>query len=242
MSVSKVYCVCMNYWRHVSYILNAAGDSLSITSSSYRNSSNVVGTTLLPTSKLAEFSCISSGSPPTNITWLRNGQRVNEEHGFHTGVRVLDRYSYIFNNTLSVYNVTGAVGRNIYTCIIKKIKSEHSILSTQVYTLRIYISYSCNIIIIILISCCTESVLITSSPVTFHGERLVLTCRVKYLPGVYRATTLLHWTVPVNESITIGEQYSCTDYIERKLEFDYLTSSHDGRYECQITNTSMIVS
>ena len=65
----------------------------------------------------------------------------------------------------------------------------------------------------------------------------MLTCRVKHPPGAYRATTLLHWTGPVNESITIGEQYSYTDYIERKLEFDYLTSSHDGRYECQITTT-----
>ena len=135
MSVSKV---CMNYWRHVSYILNAAGDSLSITSSSYRNSSNVVGTTLLPTSKLAEFSCISSGSPPTNITWLRNGQRVNEEHGFHTGVRVLDRYSYIFNNTLSVYNVTGAVGRNIYTCIIKNQVGTFNFVNTGIHFENIY--------------------------------------------------------------------------------------------------------
>ena len=141
----------MNYCRHVSYTPNAGGDSLAITSSSYRNSSSVVDTTSLPTLKLAEFSCVSSGSPPTNITWLRNGQRINKEHGFHTGVRVINRYSYIFNNTLSVYNVTGAVGRNIYTCIIKNqvgtATEVFNFVNTGIdntYTFRKLVTCSCN--------------------------------------------------------------------------------------------------
>ena len=54
------------------------------------------------------------------MTWVKNGQRVNAEHGYNAGVMVSRRdYLMEFVNTLSIYNVTGVVGNNTYTCILE---------------------------------------------------------------------------------------------------------------------------
>lgn len=68
---------------------------------------------------MVEFICISDNSPPTNVTWLRNGKKVDSLRGYDMNVAVRNRRTYQFANSLTVTEVAGIMGNITYTCIVQ---------------------------------------------------------------------------------------------------------------------------
>ena len=62
------------------------------------------------------FSCVTQGSPPTQVTWERDGVEIYWNNTFYQfGQAVVDRATSVYNNTLTVKSITeDVVGE--YSC------------------------------------------------------------------------------------------------------------------------------
>ena len=69
---------------------------------------------------LGTIECLTQNSPPTSVTWLRDGIPVEVDGvGLEMIQTVVERQSYSrYNNTLLVRNVAQLVGNHTYNCTV----------------------------------------------------------------------------------------------------------------------------
>ena len=90
----------------------------SVYSSRYSDLSNTYGNVL------GSLECLTQYSPPTNVTWLRDGVRVHLDGERYEMIQsVIERQWYRdtlseYNNTLLIRDATDLVGVHTYTCTI----------------------------------------------------------------------------------------------------------------------------
>lgn len=73
----------------------------------------------ISSSALAIVRCITHTSPPTSVTWKRNGVAIDVDGGkYETMQIVTDRKHSHYDNTLIVNDLTEILGNPTYTCII----------------------------------------------------------------------------------------------------------------------------
>jgi len=91
--------------------------------------SNQLTTNIDPNSSLAlaEVTCNTKISPPTDVTWLRDGKKLNIDGTlYQTAVHVADRINYLYNTTLVI--------RDAYTCEIPDASGTITEYSIAVYS------------------------------------------------------------------------------------------------------------
>ena len=70
---------------------------------------------------LGTVECLTQNSPPTNVTWLRDGVAVVVDgEGYEMIQIVTERWSYFsgYNNTLIIRNAADLAGDHSYCCSI----------------------------------------------------------------------------------------------------------------------------
>ena len=69
---------------------------------------------------LGTIECLTQNSPPTNVTWLRDGVEVEVDgEGYEMIQSVIERQSYSrYNNTLIIRNAADLAGYHHYCCSI----------------------------------------------------------------------------------------------------------------------------
>ena len=66
------------------------------------------------------LTCISTGGPPTIVTWKMNGLLVNASAPYEQSQRLLDAESATYENVLYSYDVANFVGS--FTCEISNVR------------------------------------------------------------------------------------------------------------------------
>ena len=80
---------------------------------------------------LAEVTCNTKISPPTNVTWLRDGKKLNIDGTlYQTAVRVADRINYLYNTTLVIHDAANIGGIHNYTCIVSNTQGKDQMTTT----------------------------------------------------------------------------------------------------------------
>ena len=110
-----VYITCMYHNFHYS-------GAPSVYSSSYTDMSNTRG------SVLGTLECLTQYSPPTTVTWLRDGVAVHVDGvGYETMQIVTERQSYSrYKNVLLIRNAAELVGTHTYTCSVSNAAGSNS--------------------------------------------------------------------------------------------------------------------
>ena len=87
-----------------------------------------------PNSSLIEITCNTKISPPTNVTWLRDGKKLNIDGTlYQTVFHVADRINYLYNTTLVIRDATSIGGIHKYTCIVSNTQgTDQMTISTNV--------------------------------------------------------------------------------------------------------------
>ena len=77
---------------------------------------------------LGTVECLTQYSPPTNITWLRDGVEVKVDgEGYEMMQTVIERRSYSrYNNTLIIRNAADLAGDHSYCCSISNLAGSTS--------------------------------------------------------------------------------------------------------------------
>ena len=85
-------------------------------------------------SALIEITCNTKISPPTNVTWLRDGKKLNIDGTlYQTVFHVADRIHYLYNTTLVIRDATSIGGIHKYTCIVSNTQgTDQMTISTNV--------------------------------------------------------------------------------------------------------------
>ena len=91
-------------------------------SSSYTDMSNTEG------SVLGTLECLTQNSPPTTVTWLRDGVAVNVDGvGYEMMQIVTERQSYSrYKNVLLIRNAAELAGNHTYTCSVSNAAGSNS--------------------------------------------------------------------------------------------------------------------
>ena len=94
----------------------------SVYSSSYTDMSNAEG------SVLGTLECLTQYSPPTTVTWLRDGVAVHVDGvGYEMMQIVTERQSYSrYKNTLFIRNAADLAGNHIHTCFVSNAAGSNS--------------------------------------------------------------------------------------------------------------------
>ena len=88
--------------------------SLSLNSSDYQDLTQDVSSTAL-----AIMRCITQASPPTDVTWKRNGVEVDVDGVKYEMMQIVtDRKKSFYYNTLIINVVTEILESPMYTCVI----------------------------------------------------------------------------------------------------------------------------
>ena len=81
--------------------------------SSYSDTSNTRG------SVLGTLECLTRYSPPTTVTWLRDGVAVHVDGvGYEMMQIVIDRQNSVYKNVLLIRNAADLAGKHTYTCSV----------------------------------------------------------------------------------------------------------------------------
>ena len=94
---------------------------------------NLLTTHIDPNSSLGltEVTCNTKLSPPTNVTWLRDGKKLNIDGIlYQTVVRVADRINYLYNTTLVIHDAASIGGVHTYTCIVSNTQGRDQMTTT----------------------------------------------------------------------------------------------------------------
>ena len=68
---------------------------------------------------LGTIECLTEYSPPTNVTWLRDGVPIEVDgEGYEVIQAVIDRPNSRYNNTLIIRNAVDLAGDHEYNCTI----------------------------------------------------------------------------------------------------------------------------
>ena len=96
---------------------------------------------------LAEVTCNTKQSPPTNVTWLRDGKKIDTNSTlYQTAVKVVNRTSFCYEVTLVIRDIRSVGGVHTYTCIINNTQGEDRMsITTDVSGNNILLSYYNNI-------------------------------------------------------------------------------------------------
>ena len=91
-------------------------------SSSYTDMSNTEG------SVLGTLECLTQNSPPTTVTWLRDGVAVHVDGVGYEMMQILtERQSYFrYKNTLFIRNAADLAGEHTYTCSVSNAAGSNS--------------------------------------------------------------------------------------------------------------------
>ena len=79
-------------------------------------------------SVLGTLECLTQNSPPTTVTWLRDGVAVHVDGvGYEMMQIVTERQSYFrYKNTLFIRNAADLVGEHTYTCSVSNAAGSNS--------------------------------------------------------------------------------------------------------------------
>ena len=176
------------------------------------------------------------------MTWLRYNETIDTfSDPLYQMMEIADTRqglaSSYFRSVLNVKSISGALGRQRYTCILRNTfgsDSEHITLHREgiIVTLMHQNSkYNANEKILFL------AVITIESPLeTLYGDLLRLVCHTVALPTEYASRVQIEWWGPngaaLNESVTVGVQQSDGSTLSRSLEFAFLRSTMDGVYTC----------
>ena len=71
------------------------------------------------TTAMAVIECYTTGSPPTNVVWQRNGKVVDVDgENYETMQIVIDRRNSHYRNNIIISDTFGVIGNLTYTCEI----------------------------------------------------------------------------------------------------------------------------
>ena len=90
-------------------------------SSSYTDMSNSEG------SVLGTLECLTQNSPPTTVTWLRDGVAVHVDGGGYEMMQIVtERQISQYKNILLIRNATDLAGNHTYTCSVSNAAGSYS--------------------------------------------------------------------------------------------------------------------
>ena len=204
-------------------------------------------------SAVANITCITENSPPTNVTWMMDGSVLDiDGQNYSILQTVTNRTSSKYRTTLLIKTLFNIIGTHSFTCLITNIAGN----DTESIITHLPGIYACIIIIHSCLKGVTKSDFksFTAIPVvnTFtdtlpiHSKAVTIEC-VSYierevafydecLPHLH-----LEWVGPngvqlaSDSTIRVGEQRieNCT--VLRSLKFNSLNFSHSGQYMCRAT-------
>ena len=91
--------------------------------------------------------CRTSVIPPTNVTWMREGELVNTDGtDFEQSQIITSRYQVYYDNILTVKNASFALGRQNYTCIVENCHENTSIIENITTDISEGIVFTCGLI------------------------------------------------------------------------------------------------
>ena len=211
---------------------------------------NLMDSTDNADSAVANITCITENSPPTNVTWIMDGSVLDiDGQNYSILQTVTNRTSSKYRTTLLIKTLFSIIGTHNFTCLITNIAGSDA-ESMITYLPGIYaciIRHSC-------IKCVTKTYFksFTAIPVvnTFtdtlpiHSKAVTIECvsfietEVAFsddiLPHLH-----LEWVgsngvqLASDSTITVGKQRieNCT--VVRNLTFNSLNLSHSGQYMCR---------
>ena len=203
------------------------------------NFTNILGQDTGDMSTLAVVFCSTQNSPPTDVTWMKDGEVLVLDSVTYWSIHeVTNRANSRYDVKLMIGDVIGIGGVHNYTCAVNNSRGRHSKTITT--------SVSGNYIPPICIICFpfslipavwSESRIIPlSEPV--HGHPFMLSC-VTYLQPKLTSLSqyiVLEWVGPdgvsltADNNITIGEQTTPTT---SSLQFNTINLTHHGLYVCR---------
>lgn len=87
---------------------------------------NLVDTSTIPGSVLATYSCFTQNSPPTTLSWTKNGVPLTIDNIHYRTIQVVtNRLTSSYKNILLVYDITALLGNPTFTCNIRTNDGQH---------------------------------------------------------------------------------------------------------------------
>ena len=198
-----------------------------------------------PNSSLAlvEVTCNTKFSPPTDVTWLRDGKKLNIDGTlYQTAVRVADRINYLYNTTLVIHDAANIGGIHNYTCIVSNTQGRDLMTITTNISGNLALNKIFGRLIIIFYASTTEvlsevSVLPSAEPI--NEQNTTLKCVATPFPNLRKLLPYLtlQWITPVGavkDSVATGLQIYSTNKTTLDIRFSPLVVSHSGVYTCRV--------
>jgi len=71
---------------------------------------------------VANITCMTQNSPPTNVTWMMDGSVLNiDDQNYSVLQTVTNRITSHYNTTLLIRNLPSIIGTHNFTCLISNI-------------------------------------------------------------------------------------------------------------------------
>lgn len=213
---------------------------------------NLLGITTGDMSSLATVTCSTRNSPPTNVTWMKDGEEIVVDVIKYRSIHeVTDRANSHYNVKLIIGDISGIAGVHNYTCVVNNSRGGHwKTVTTNVSSKYGLFSMDMSCTLHAFLSPCTvwsESRIIPlRAPV--HGHNFTLFCVTYLQPRLAHLShyIVLEWVGPegvplaAENNITVARQSAFTT---SSLQFTTVNLIHHGPYVCRaILNISSLVS
>ncbi|CAI8020956.1 hypothetical protein GBAR_LOCUS12479 [Geodia barretti] len=178
------------------------------------------------TTFLASVECLTQNSPPTTVTWLRDGVTVQVDGTAYEMIQtVIERQSYSrYNNTLVIKDVFELAGDHNYCCGVSNSAGTSS--SQCIAT-----TWSAQ-----------PDVMVTMPEEAIYSKPFQATCRASLQPRVAPYLTqylTVEWMGAEGEyltsggAVTIEKQQTFSTAATKDLVFNPLNMTHGGNYSCE---------
>lgn len=84
------------------------------------------------------LNCTSTGLPPTNVTWSKDGVEISSGDSYTFSQRVIDMDNTVYENLLFVNNyLTSDVIQGLYQCVVQCYDDYNSLVNSASETLSV---------------------------------------------------------------------------------------------------------
>lgn len=85
---------------------------------------------------IANITCMTENSPPTNVTWMMDGNALDiDDQNYSVLQAVTSRRTSHYNTTLLIRNLLSIIGAHNFTCLISNIAGSDAKSTTTNYLL-----------------------------------------------------------------------------------------------------------
>ena len=112
---------CVSYFYH-NILMQCKYNSISTLAQPYlvhKEFYHFNGSLVPPGPVLAAYTCYTTGSPPTTVSWIRNNAPlIIDDIRYSTMQIVINRSNSSYKNVLLVYNLTDILGDPVFRCSV----------------------------------------------------------------------------------------------------------------------------